>query len=261
MFQINLVPEVQEKKQKVSQLNYLTTVISLSILGGVVIVLVIIGGLLLTNKAMISSTEKNIAEVNAELEEYKELEKIVLSLENGLAGAKKILDGNNAWTKLLPHIEKATPTDIKFTKLSLESGKISASLEGRDINSLARFVDSFKNYEIYSLTGVGTANEKMFISLDNGEKVEVVVKTNGSWVYPISFDSATNHEVKIYDSEDALVETIKYDSENKELKSDKSSVGTLNKKLFSSIEVSQYRKTGTTINFDASMSFDGAMIW
>lgn len=260
MFKINLVPEVQEKKQQVAKVNYLTTVISLSVLGILVIVLVILGGIVLTNKTLISSTEKSIKGVNSELSQYKELEELVLSLENGLAGARQILDGNNAWTKLLPHIEGATPTDIRFTKLSLEGGKITAGLEGMDINSLARFVESFKKYEIYSLTGSGNPDETMTVSLDDGPPVNVTVKTNGQWIYPITFGPAANHRIIIKNANGDAT-NVTYDAQTKEVKTESGNATVTKKALFSNVEVSQYRKNGALVIFDATMNYDGALIW
>jgi Tfp pilus assembly protein PilN len=260
MFKINLVPEVQEKKRLVSKVNYLTTVISLSVLGIVVIVIVVLGGIVITDKALISSTEKKIGNVNTELAQYKELEETVLSLENGLMGAKQILDGNNAWTKLLPHIEKATPADVKYTKLSLEAGKITAGLEGQNISSLARFIESLKQYELYSVTGTGTPDEKISISLDDGAPVEVTVKTTGQWVYPISFNADASHRIIIKNSTDQVTNIV-YDSKTTEIKVESGNASIQKKNLFSGIEVTQYRKNGETILFDATMSFDGGLIW
>ncbi len=261
MFKINLVPEVQEKKQQVSKLNYITTVSSLSVLGVIVVVLVIIGGLILTNKGMASGVEKNISSVNTELESYSDLEKTVLSLESGLAGAKKILDNGTPWTKLLPQIEKATPTDIKFTKILLDNGKISASLEGKDINSLARFVESFKKYKIFSMYGSGTASEKLQFYVDKTDPIEIVVKSSGQWVYPISFDAATDHLIEIRNSDGEEIDLITYTAADKKIKSENGGIKIEDKNLFSAVEVSQYRKDGTSVTFEATMLFDGALIW
>jgi hypothetical protein len=260
MFKINLVPEVQEKKQLVARANYLTTAISVGILGATAIILAIFGGIVLTNNSLISSTEKKISETNSNLAQYKELENMVLSLETGLTGAKQILDGNNTWTKLLPHIEKATPADIKFTKIALESGKISAGLEGQNINSLARFIESFKKYELYSITGTGSPDEKMTISIDDGAPVIVTVKTNGQWVYPLSFSAAANHRIIIKNSADEATNVV-YDAATTEIKVESGNASVQKKNLFSGIEVTQYRKNGETVIFDATMGFDGGLLW
>lgn len=260
MFKINLVPELQEKKQKIARLNYIVTTVCISVIGVTVIGLVIIGGFLLTNKTMISKTEKSINETNKELEDYKELEKMVLSLESGLAGAKQILDGNNAWTKLLPHLEKATPQDVKFTRLSLEPGKISASLDGKNVDAMAKFLESYKKYKLFSISGTGEAGKKISISLDGGSPVEAVVKSSGEWTYPLSFDFANNHTIKIEGIADEAT-NISYKSDTKELKIDTGNVSTKEANLFSGIEMTQYRKSGDTISFNVDMSFDGSLLW
>jgi len=268
MFKINLVPEVQEKKQKLSRTNYIVTVVSLSILGAIVIALVIIGGLTVTNKALLSGVEKDIQEVTTELSQYKELEEMAISLENGLAGARQIIDGSNSWQKLLVHMEKATPADVKYTKLSFDNGKITASLEGRDVNSLARYVESYKKYELVVLSGSGTWGNQMSITLDDSAPVLIPVKSNGQWVYPIAFDPFVNHKILVEEKTSVEGEaaketvTLTYNAESKEITSDKP--GEVNVKtatLFTNVEVSQYKKNGSAVSFDATMNFNGAILW
>jgi Tfp pilus assembly protein PilN len=267
MFKINLVPEVQEKKQKISQLNYIVTAVSLSVLGAIVIAIVVIGGITVTNKAILSAVERDIREVNTELAQYKDLEEMVLSLESGLAGARSILDGTNSWQKLLLHMEKTMPADVKLTKISLDNGKILASLDGRDVNSLARFAESFKKYELVVLTGSGSWGEQVSITVDDSSGVIVPVKSRNQWVYSLSFDPAVNHKIVVEkrgSGGDAVGEktTLTYDSAKKEVTSDNSGqVSVRTAKLFSSVEVSQYKKTGSAVSFDATMSFDGALLW
>lgn len=258
MLKINLVPEVQEKKQQVDRTNSTVVLVTVITLAVIIAGLVIIGGIILTNKNMLVNTEKNISSTKAEISQYAELEKTVLSLENGLAQAKLILDGQNAWTKLLPHIEAATPSDIKFTKLTLESGKITASLEGKDINSLARFVESYKNYQLVVFTGNGTQESTVQVSIDGGAAVAVPVKSNGTWVYATKLDLTVNHTITVVNGE--KTSTLTYDAAKKEITSQDGAVSTEIKHLFKSVDVKQYTNAGK-ITFDATINFDGALLW
>lgn len=263
MFRINLVPEIQEQKQKLSRINYTTTVVAIICGGITAAVLIFLGSMLIANKAGIASAEKKITSLNNQLLEYKELEENVLSLENGLAGAKAIIDGSNRWTLLLPHIEKATPADIKFTKLALKDDLITASLTGRDVNSLARFVESFKSYEIYGLRGTGVSGDNVLISVDGGQAVEVRVKTDGQWLYPISFDPAVSHTISVTPASkpDETLAKASYDPATKEITTETGTITIEKKNLFSNVEVSEYKKENSGISFDATISFDGAILW
>lgn len=263
MFRINLVPEIQEQKQKLNRINYTTTVVSIICGSVTVVVLLIIGGMLVANKSGISSAEKKITSLNNQLAEYKELEENVLSLESGLAGAKAIIDGSNNWTLLLPHLEKATPADIKFTRLALKDNLITAELAGRDVNSLARFVESFKKYEIYGLNGVGVSGDNVLISIDSGEPAEIRVKTDGQWLYPISFDPAVAHTITVKptgETEETLAKA-NYNPETKEITTESGTISIEKKNLFSSVEVSQYKEEDNSISFEAVITFDGAILW
>lgn len=267
MFKINLVPEVQEEKQKLSRTNYIVTAVSLSVLGAIVIALVIIGGITVTNKALLAGVEKDIRTVNTELLQYKDLEEVAMSLENGLAGARQILDGTNSWQKLLYHMEKATPADTRYTKLTLSNGVISASLEGRDVNSLARFVESYKKYELVVLSGSGSWGEQAYVTVDDINISTVPVKSNNQWVFSTAFDLNTNHKITIErktSSGEVVGEktSFTYDATKKEMTSDQpNGVNIKTAKLFNSVEVSQYKKVGSTVTFDATMNFDGALLW
>lgn len=258
MFKINLVPEVQEKKQQVAKTNATVVTVSIIVLAITAGILIILGGVVLANNNSISNTNKDIAKTNAEISNYSELEKTVLSLENGLASAKQILDGQNAWTKLLPHLEAATPSDVKFTKLTLEPGKITASLEGKDINSLARFVESYKNYQLVVFSGKGTWGDSVGVAIDGGSANTVAVKSNGVWNYAAKMDLTQDHTVVV--TNNGATSNLRYDAAKKEITSEDGTVQTQIKNLFTSVEVNQYSKSGT-VTFDAKINFDGGLLW
>jgi Tfp pilus assembly protein PilN len=258
MFKINLVPEVQEKKQQLAKTN--STVVTVSIVAVCITaaILVIIGGVVLANNNSIKKTNESILSTKSEISQYAELEKTVISLENGLTSAKKILDGQNSWTKLLPHLEAATPNDVKFTKITLEPGKITASLEGKDINSLARFVESFKNYQLVVFSGKGNWGDTVSVAIDGGTPATVAVKSNGTWNYAVKMDLTKDHTITVVNNE--TTSTLKYDSVKKEITSEDGAVQTKIQNLYKTVEVKQYTKNGN-ITFDATITYDGGLLW
>lgn len=260
MFQINLVPEVQEKKLEIKRINTYSTIFAIALLGIVAAVLLIVGGIDIARKAEISSTDKKIADVQAESEKYKELEETVISLEKGLAGIKQISDGTNNWTKLLPHLEAATPTDVKYATLKISSGTLEGTLDGKSVDSLAKLVESYKKYQVIVLTGPGTEGGNVNISIDGGAATAVSVKSNGLWVYAVNIDPAKDHEINIDGSGNDAI-SIKYTAKDKKIASTNSSVTAISKTLFSNVETKQYQKKGAGISFDLKLNFDASTLW
>jgi Tfp pilus assembly protein PilN len=262
MFKINLVPEVQVKKQEVKKFNTYATTFSVVLLSVIILAILIIGGVNVAQQSQISQTANTIKSTQSEIDQYKELEQTVISLEKGLAGIKQISDGENRWTKLFPHLEKATPADIQFTKLNLSNGKIEASLVGQNINSLARFLDSFKGYQVIAITGSGVAGTTVNIKVDSGDSQAVMVKTNGTWIYAANFDPVTDHTITAQGSaSDAKIINIKYTAADKKIVSDDTSVKAGTKNLFSGVETTQYTKKDESVTFDSTFSFDGSALW
>lgn len=259
MLKINLVPELQETKQKQSRVNYLTTVIALSVVGFIVLVLIIISGISVANNAQKKDVEAQIKTIETELSQYKGLEETVLSIQAGLKEAKDALDGKNSWTKLLVHLESATPKDVKFVTLTVEPNKIVASLEGKDINSVARFADSYKQYGVLAISGKNEESKKVFITIDNGSETEITVKENGTWIYAAATNLTVDHDIKIRN--DGGANTAKYIASSKTVTSESGDIAGSAKYLFTNVSVSQYKKEGAVITFEATMGFDGELIW
>lgn len=259
MFKINLVPEIQEQKQRVSKTNSTVVTISVivvAVLGGLVLAL---SGLLVATKVSLASTQSKIASTQQEVDKYKELEQTVASLENGLAQVKKIFDGQNDWSKLFPHLEAATPNDIAFTQLSLAPGTISANLTGKSVDSLARFVESYKNYQLVSFSGTGTFGDTVTISIDGTEAGKTFVKSNGTWVFSTKMDLTKDHAITATTGNNTT--KLTYTAADKTIKSeDGSAVKTQIKYLFSDVIVTSYTKSGNVV-FTAKINYDGSLLW
>lgn len=260
MFKINLVPEVQEQKNKVKKMN------ATSVTVATVIMVITVGALVLISLAQaalsvqISSTNKKIAEVNKESEKYKELEETVISLEKGLAGVKEIYDGKNQWTKLLEHLEKATPNDVQYKTLKIAEGKIEATLEGTNVNSIARFVESYKAYQVIVLAGSGEANESFAVLVDGAPGGSAQVKSDGTWTYALHIDPAVNHIVSITGT--GKSSNINYVAESKKIESTGEPITAVVKNLFTLIETKEYqKKEDGKVTFSTAFSFDGGLLW
>lgn len=261
MFKINLVPEVQKEKQAEKKLNTGSTAAAILILGGCILVIAALGGYQVIKRSELSRVNDEIKTTEEEVSKYKELEETVLSLEKGLAGIKQITDGENRWTILLPHLEKATPTDIKFTKLKLSDGKVEADLEGQSINSLARFLESYKSYKVISLSGSGEVGSTVNVKIKDGNQTSLKVKSDGRWIYAVSFDPAQNQEIIIDYGEDKTKATVKYDAKTKNIETNEGSIKAEGKNLFSDVGTDKYDKSGEIVKFTAKFNFDGGAIW
>lgn len=147
MFSINLVPEVRKEQAQLKRLNFTMTTIAFVVGGVVVAAGLILGAMLAYRNANLSSTNDDIATLNNELRAYAELEQAVTILEGGIADIKAIAAGGHDWTAFFGDIEKATPSDIRFTDFSITNNVISASLEGATVESIDRFITSFSNYQ------------------------------------------------------------------------------------------------------------------
>lgn len=260
MFKINLVPEVQEEKVRSQKINSVATFASAGVVAICVITAAIMGGFYVVKNGELEDTKRAIASTEEEVGQFKDLEKTVLSLEQGLAGVKQILDGNNRWTKLLPHLEKATPSDIKFTKLTLSEGKVSADLEGQSVNSLARFVESYKKYKLVAISGKTSNIQTVSIVIDGGASESVQVKLDGTWLYGTNFDPEKDHEITI-DLGEGKKASVKYNAKEKKLDANEESITAEVKTVFTNVETKEYSKKGSNVVFSATFDFDKKAIW
>lgn len=75
-----------------------------------------------------------------------------------------------------------------------------------------------------------------------------------------SINPASDHEIVI---EDATQNQIKltYSAQTKSVTSDETSIQVVAAPLFSDVEISRYTKEGKEVTFDATLTFDGALLW
>ncbi len=144
MQKINLIPEVKQQQLKTRKHNFVATSFTVTtgvVLGAVILILI---SYIVARKALIANTDSQINTLNQQLQAYSGLEKTVLSLETGLGEIKTIINNDSKWLVIFGEIEKATPADIRFRsmKISTENAVV-AEVEGKDVNSIDRFIKSF----------------------------------------------------------------------------------------------------------------------
>jgi VCBS repeat-containing protein len=260
MFDINLVPEIQKQKQQLAKKNTYVTVAGSVLVGGVILGLVILGSLKVAADITLNNTKKDIEAVKEESAQYRELEESVLSLERGLAGLKDTVDGRNNWTLLLPHLETATPNDTQYRSLAIEGTTVTAQLSGRNVESIARFIESYKKYQVVTISGTGEPQE--IINFTNGDNSigTTTVKSNGTWVYSFKNTLTEDFQIKAK-SNTAENSQISYTVATKSLKVDSGSASAVVKSLFTNINTKQYTKEGENVNFDATFSVATEALW
>lgn len=257
MLKINLVPEVQENKLKVKRVNTYSTFAAIFIVGSLVFAILVISSITAITGVTTRGVESKTAEVKTELEEYRELEETVLSLEKGLIGVREILDSGERWAMLLNQMEYATPGDVSFKSLKIKENSIEAELDGRSVESLARFVESYKNHKVVVLSGTGTADENVSIEVA-GSTYTTRVKSDGTWKYPVNFSPTEAQKIKVTSGQETS--EMDYDPNTKKLSSD-SGVSAEVKSAFITVETTQYSKQANGVRFDAKISFEGATLW
>lgn len=258
MFDINLVPEIQKQKQAQAKRNALGTIIGISIVGAVALALVIVGSLKVAASLRLSSTEKDIDTVNSESEQYRELEETVVTLEAGLSAIKQTLDGENNWTLLLPHLEAATPGDVTYRSLSIEGDTVEAALVGKSVDSIARYLESYENYQAVVLSGTGEPQDEINFEMNSANIGTTRVKSDGSWVYALEVSTEQNFVLEV---SGATQDKITYSATTKELRSESGKVTTGIANLFTNLVTKQYTKDGNGVNFNATFNIATGVLW
>jgi Tfp pilus assembly protein PilN len=258
MFSINLVPEIQKQKQAQAKRNAIATVVGIAIIGVVVLTLLVIGSLKVSANIRLDNTEKNIDEIKAESEQYKELEETVVTLESGLLAIKQTMDGENNWTLLFPHLEAATPQDVTYRSLTIEGDTVEATLVGESVDSIARYLKSYENYQAVTLSGVGKPQEEISFVINNQNIGTSKVKSDGRWVYSLRVPTEEDFVLEI---DGTSKEKVTFTQATKTLKSESGNVTTGISNLFTDLVTKQYTKDGSGVNFSATFKITTGVLW
>ena len=176
MLSINLVPEVKKEQAKLKKINLIVTTMAVIVGGTLLAIVLVLGSLYGYRSAKISSVNNDIKTKEGELVAYKDLENSVATLESGLVDINKIVSGGRNWTNFFGEIEKATPADVQFGSLQISENVITASLTGRDVKSIDRFIKSFSSYKDSSGNNMFANVEVDGYSIKEGDKVSFQAK-------------------------------------------------------------------------------------
>lgn len=258
MLDVNLAPEVQQQKQKETQMNIVATIIAAVIVGVCIVGIIVVGGIKAAKNASLKKVKNSIEAIDSELADYKDLEETVLSLEEGVKSAQAILDGKNSWTSLLPHVEAATPRDVQFTKISVSGNDVSADLRCKNIDALSKMVDSFKGYQVVLLQKSNVENSAVSIFVDDENVAVVSPRSDGSFKYALVFDPQKDHLISVSDGDKKI--NLNYSSSRRALTGFEEGLSAELRNLFSNVEATQYRNDGGIIA-KFSFSFDEEALW
>lgn len=161
MAKINLAPDVRLDKLKTKRRNFIVTISAIGILVGMVVFILILQGYRWSRVYSLDVTKKKIAETKEELTKYKDIEDMVINIEQGLRAVNEIETGEPKWSKFFPELEKVTPNDIRFISFSQTGNKFTAKVEGQNVSSIARTVKSLEGYE-YKVNADDKTGKKLF---------------------------------------------------------------------------------------------------
>ncbi|MDD3678837.1 MAG: hypothetical protein PHT36_01140, partial [Patescibacteria group bacterium] len=220
---------------------------------------IIMGSINVAQKLSLKNTNEKIDQTKEEATEYEDLKQSVLSLESGLSGIKKILNGQNTWSKIFPHLEAATPQDIQFKSIQIEGNQITATIDGRNINSLSRFIESYKTYRVIKISGTGEPFSEVDIK-NNGETVgKARVNPSGSWLFSTRINPKSDQKITILAGSEELM--IDYFAETGEVKSYDAKTSAEIVNLFENINTPQYSKEGTKFSSGITFNFKREALW
>lgn len=148
---------------------------------------------------------------------------------------------------------------MRFTSLKVKSNSIEGELEGNSVESLAKFVDSLKNYQVVTLSGFTKAGESMSIRLDGTESTPKI-KSGGQWKQAIVFDPTAAHEIIIVSGNEE--KKLNFDPTTKKITAEDSDtkINVEVKNLFTSVDTTRYEKEGN-VKFDVKITFEGSALW
>ncbi len=147
MSKINLIPEVKVEQIKLKKLNVTAVLSAIAVTAIMVFFSFIMLGYNFVLGQGIKNTESDINATKQEINQYTEIEEMVLNLNDGLVLVENLKASNHKWSYFLNHLEKITPSDIRFLQFAQEGSKITAKAEGKQVSAIGRLVKSIEDYE------------------------------------------------------------------------------------------------------------------
>lgn len=260
MLKINLAPEVQQKRSREIRNKRFATIFAICIFGGAVLVTFFILTFSQIQKSRLESTNARLSELKSELEGYKEVQAKIVSIGEGLNGLEVALLDKRSWNRLLPHIDLATPRDVTFKALEIsENGEVEASLEGRDIGSVARYIESFKDYKVVLVQGSGLPGEVVSASHTRGE-VSSMVMPSGRWILSVPFEPSESQQVVITIGTASYA--LNYSAESERFTAENQEISSETKYMFEGVTVSRHeREPNGSVGFVALFKIQEGLLW
>jgi Tfp pilus assembly protein PilN len=257
---INLVPEVQEQKIQGQKINSIATISATVIIVITVLTIIIINVIMISEKAILAGVQNRIEAVQEESQKHRELEESVISLDKGLKEAKKIILGENSWTQLFPHLEAATPSGIRFTKLQVSAGQIEAELATNNVDELSKFVDSYKNYRVLAVSGQSAPGEVVTLTV-SGQESQARANLAGGWTLSLRVSEQEDFEAVVQVGSKEFARA-KYSSSSKKFEGGEN-INPQIKNLFKAVAVEGYTKDkeSGSVAFTAKMNYEGGILW
>jgi len=145
MVQFNLLPDVKiqyVKTQKLKRMVIVTAFISVAVSVGL---LLIMFSLVQVQKQHISNLNEDINEKRTELDNTKDLTKI-LSVQNQLKTLPSLYDGRKAADRLPSFIDQTTPVDMGISELVVDFDANTMQITGEavDLKTMNAYVDTLK---------------------------------------------------------------------------------------------------------------------
>ncbi len=147
MTKINLAPDVRLDKLKTKRRNFMVTITAIIILAGMVAFILVLQGYKWSKIYLLDQTKKKIASTNDELKGYKDIEDMVVNIEQGTKAINNIEQSEPKWSRFFPVLEKVTPNDVQFLSLSQTDNKFTAQIKGRQLYSIPRLMNTLDSYK------------------------------------------------------------------------------------------------------------------
>ncbi len=147
MSKINLAPDVRLEKLKTKRMNFYVTIGAIVAVGILVLFILIIQGYRWSQSYSLSQTKEKIANTKDELKNYKDIEDMVINIEQGTAAINSIEKNQPRWSRFMPVLEQVTPNDVRFSELTQSGNKFTAKAEGKYVYSIARLINSLNSYQ------------------------------------------------------------------------------------------------------------------
>lgn len=146
---INLLPEARMVKLKNQQTKRLVTVVCLVLCSSVGIILVVLLLLLGARNIQFATNKSTIDELNQKIASKKDIEQDVAWFNGALTEADRLSNNRVLISQLFARLGEAAPEGIKITNLTVDPEyKVKASVEAKDFNNVALFINALKSYNV-----------------------------------------------------------------------------------------------------------------